>query len=111
MLFEADGVKAGGGENWIPMCLPGFNKNGYLYMYVSFLNIHDGERESGDVSNEDSKEDQVAILLISANKESFYELRQMRDTVVRVSGLYKQILLMETLNVARSSKRTAACRP
>ncbi|MCJ1237682.1 Vacuolar fusion protein mon1 [Varicellaria rhodocarpa] len=82
MLFEAGGVKAGGGENWIPLCLPGFNKNGYLYMYVSFLNVHD-EQESSEIGRDESrKEDQVAILLISANKESFYDLRTMRDTVV-----------------------------
>ncbi|KAJ5560654.1 hypothetical protein N7513_003053 [Penicillium frequentans] len=32
MVFEADGVKAGGGESWIPICLPGFNSSGYLYI-------------------------------------------------------------------------------
>jgi len=39
MLFEAGSVKAGGGENWIPLCLPGFNNTGFLYMYVSFLDL------------------------------------------------------------------------
>lgn len=89
MLFEADGIKAGGGENWIPMCLPGFNKNGYLYMYVSFLEIHDNEGLRKSERNESGKEDQVAILLISANKESFYELRKMRDAIVEVGSLYR----------------------
>lgn len=83
MLFEARGVKAGGGENWIPLCLPGFNKNGYLYMYVSFVDASDTEDEERQCTeNEAGKEDQIAILLISANKESFYDLRQMRDSVV-----------------------------
>lgn len=85
MLFEAGGVKAGGGENWIPLCLPGFNKTGYLYMYVSFLSAHgdqpvDGSRPS--TSGSTSKDDEIAVLLISADKESFYELKQMRDDVV-----------------------------
>ncbi len=84
MLFEARGVKAGGGENWIPLCLPGFNKNGYLYMYVSFISA--SEETGGDVGNDDrseeGKQDEIAILLISANKESFYDLRNMRDSVV-----------------------------
>ncbi|MCJ1474089.1 Vacuolar fusion protein mon1 [Lambiella insularis] len=80
MLFEAGGIKAAGGENWIPMCLPGFNKNGYLYMYVSFLDVQ-GDEEDRDIS-EVTKEEQVAILLISANKESFYDLRKMRDKIV-----------------------------
>ncbi|MCJ1406037.1 Vacuolar fusion protein mon1 [Ptychographa xylographoides] len=85
MLFEAEGIKAGGGENWIPICLPGFNRNGYLHMYVSFLDVYDkdtevSERDAGNAA----KEEQVAILLISANKESFYDLRKMRDNIVEV---------------------------
>ncbi|KAL8686341.1 MAG: hypothetical protein Q9224_005476, partial [Gallowayella concinna] len=80
MLFEAEGVKAGGGENWIPLCLPGFNKNGYLYMYVSFI---DGEdRDNHNERNRASRHDEITVLLISANKESFYDLRTMRDAVV-----------------------------
>ena len=84
MLFEAGGVKAGGGENWIPLCLPGFNKNGYLYMYVSFLEAHEHDNSRQSTLVESGKEDQIAIILISANKESFYDLRKMRDTVVDV---------------------------
>lgn len=86
MLFEAEGVKAGGGENWIPLCLPGFNKNGYLYMYVSFIDPREEENSAG--RGEASRQDEVAVLLISANKESFYDLRQMRDDVVEVSAAH-----------------------
>ena len=89
MLFEAGGVKAGGGENWIPLCLPGFNKNGHLYMYVSFLSAYNAiEEESQTIRDETGKHDEIAILLISANKESFYELRKMRDAVVEVNRLF-----------------------
>ena len=84
MLFEARGVKAGGGENWIPLCLPGFNKNGYLYMYVSFVSAsEDDGKETVGEPNESEKRDEIAILLISANKESFYDLRKMRDSLVK----------------------------
>ncbi|KAK4176309.1 putative vacuolar fusion protein MON1 [Triangularia setosa] len=37
MLFESGSIKSGGGESWIPICLPAFNNSGYLYMYVSFF--------------------------------------------------------------------------
>ncbi|KAI9781167.1 MAG: Vacuolar fusion protein mon1 [Geoglossum umbratile] len=84
MLFEAEGVKAGGGENWIPLCLPGFNKKGYLYMYVSFLSKRPkGEDAPDQLPNARAKEDEVAIVLISADKESFYELQKMRDDVIQ----------------------------
>lgn len=92
MLFEAEGVKAGGGENWIPLCLPGFNKNGYLYMYVSFMGSHDSDGEERSQSRNESRgHDEVAVLLISADKESFYDLRKMRDAVVEVSLLFSSI--------------------
>ncbi|KAF1839618.1 DUF254-domain-containing protein [Decorospora gaudefroyi] len=83
MLFEAGGVKAGGGENWIPLCLPGFNNTGYLYMYVSFLNLeHPTEQMQERPRTSDGADDEVAVLLISAEKESFFELRRMRDDLV-----------------------------
>ena len=87
MLFEADGVKAGGGENWIPLCLPGFNKNGYLYMYVSFIQLGNINEIGGDLSG---KKDEAAVLLISAKRDSFYELRDMRDSVIEVCTASKK---------------------
>lgn len=87
MLFEAGGVKAGGGESWIPLCLPGFNKNGYLYMFVSFLSSKDDDKEAHSRSSENlGSEDEVVVLLISANKEGFFDLRKMRDDLVDVGG-------------------------
>ena len=44
MIFEADGIKANGGESWIPICLPGFNSSGYLHMYVNFLSLEDAQQ-------------------------------------------------------------------
>ncbi|KAH8676626.1 trafficking protein Mon1-domain-containing protein [Tricladium varicosporioides] len=84
MLFEAGSVKAGGGENWIPLCLPGFNSSGYLYMYVSFLSAHGDKDSSAERPSTagSSRDDEIAVLLISADKESFFELKQMRDDVV-----------------------------
>ncbi|KAL2856030.1 trafficking protein Mon1-domain-containing protein [Aspergillus pseudoustus] len=80
MIFEAEAVKAGGGESWIPVCLPGFNSSGYLYMYVSFLDL----REDAKTAAEDTAttEESVAIVLISTDKESFFEMQKMRDTFV-----------------------------
>jgi vacuolar fusion protein MON1 len=83
MLFEAGSVKAGGGENWIPLCLPGFNNTGFLYMYVSFLSTsQDSLEPEAERPPPTGKDDELAIVLISANKESFFELRKMRDALV-----------------------------
>ncbi|KAK4230471.1 trafficking protein Mon1-domain-containing protein [Podospora fimiseda] len=129
MLFESGGIKAGGGESWIPLCLPAFNNRGYLYMYVSFFdNKSDGDDnppstthsrsksqsystppipeeplEGEEVSSEashppqpqpspppspPSEEEEIAIILISADKESFFALKEMRDKLA--SSLQKQ---------------------
>ncbi|KAB5536482.1 vacuolar fusion protein MON1 [Coniochaeta sp. 2T2.1] len=84
MLFESGGVKAGGGENWIPLCLPAFNNSGYLYMYVSFFD-KDSEAVSQKPAEEraESPEDEIALILISPDKESFYDLKEMRDKVAQ----------------------------
>lgn len=85
MLFEAGSVNASEGESWIPMCLPGFNKNGYLYMYVSFLDVLDEKEREEARKGTTTREDRIAILLISANKEGFYDLRNMSEKMVNVS--------------------------
>ena len=84
MLFESGGVKAAGGENWIPLCLPAFNNRGYLHMYVSFLDST-SPGSSGPAAEEAAEtadvEKEIAIILISPDKESFYDLKEMRDKV------------------------------
>lgn len=85
MLFEAGGINAGEGENWIPLCLPGFNNTGYVYMYVSFLALDPASEQirKRDMPLENLEE--VAIILISAEKEAFFELQQMKDDLIEVS--------------------------
>lgn len=80
MLFESGGIKAAGGENWIPLCLPAFNNRGYLYMYVSFLDSQPDNSEPR--TDATSTEEATAIILISPDKESFFALQKMRDDVV-----------------------------
>lgn len=80
MLFEAGGVQAGGGESWIPLCLPGFNKTGFLYMYVSFLDTNVNSHSPTLPTSQRSSS--TAMILISTNKEAFFELRQMRNDLL-----------------------------
>ncbi|PKS06600.1 hypothetical protein jhhlp_007348 [Lomentospora prolificans] len=87
MLFECDNIRAGGGENWIPLCLPAFNNRGYLYMYVSFFDGTNSEDaipapRSAEAASQ-SPDEEIAIILISPDKESFFELKDMRDRVAK----------------------------
>lgn len=83
MLFQSGGVKAGGGESWIPLCLPAFNNRGYLYMYVSFLDSQEESQHTQPPTHghNESTSEEIAIILISTDKESFYDLKTMRDGV------------------------------
>ncbi|KPI39856.1 Vacuolar fusion protein MON1 [Cyphellophora attinorum] len=82
MLFEAEAIKAGGGDSWIPICLPGFNKTGYLFMYVSYISTSGAVAREVEVDEKIAKEDAVAIILLSANKESFESMQSMKRYLV-----------------------------
>ncbi|OAA78211.1 vacuolar fusion protein mon1 [Akanthomyces lecanii RCEF 1005] len=102
MLFESDGIKGGGGENWVPLCLPAFNNEGYLYMYVSFFEddnqaIRKGSEE-GDAQATPANQ-RIAMVLISTDKESFFGLKKMRDDVAQ------QLAKNGSLAVIRSAVR------
>lgn len=102
MLFESDGIKGGGGENWIPLCLPAFNSEGYLYMYVSFFEDEDQEAQKeapGAGEQATLASQQIAMVLISTDKESFFGLKKMRDDVAQ------QLAKNGNLAVIRSAVR------
>jgi hypothetical protein len=113
MLFEAGSVKAGGGENWIPVCLPGVNNTGFLYMYVSFFdgldhtshaNTKDNSPDAPTSTAESDKpttSNDLAIVLISANKEAFFALRKMRDDFI--ATLSSTPIILPTLRTAALS--------
>lgn len=112
MLFEAGSVKAGGGENWIPLCLPGFNNTGFLYMYVSFLSPSEAalvastpsaaDRPTSASTSSDNNEnnpvtsDDLAIVLISPNKDAFDSLRAMRDALIASLAQTKMLSALAT---------------
>ena len=111
MLFEAGSVKAGGGENWIPLCLPGFNNTGFLYMYVSFLSPSEAalvastpsaaDRPTSASSDNDKDKhpvtpEDLAIVLISPNKNAFDSLRAMRDALIASLAQTKMLSALAT---------------
>ena len=110
MLFEAGSVKAAGGENWIPLCLPGFNNTGFLYMYVSFLSPSEAalvastpsaadrptSASTASKNNNPVTSDDLAIVLISPNKDAFDSLRAMRDALIASLAQTKMLSALAT---------------
>lgn len=52
-----------GQDYWLPLCLPKFNSTGFLHVFVSFL------------------APSIAIILISADKDDFFELQSMKNNI------------------------------
>ena len=55
-------------ESWTPICLPKFNDTGFLHAHVSYL-------------PDDSP---ACMLLISTNKEKFFDLQQCQQRIFEV---------------------------
>ncbi|KAK9240628.1 trafficking protein Mon1-domain-containing protein [Lipomyces kononenkoae] len=53
-----------GREHWIPICLPKFNNRGFLHAYIVFFRP------------------KTALVLISANRDAFYELRKAKEDIL-----------------------------
>lgn len=65
-----------GNEHWIPLCLPKFNAKGFLHAYIW-------------------AEDSVAIILISADKNSFFNMREIKEKVLADltrTGIWEKVL-------------------
>lgn len=65
-----------GNEHWIPLCLPKFNAKGFLHAYIW-------------------AQDRVAVILISANKNAFFSMREVKEKVfadLTKSGIWDKVL-------------------
>lgn len=54
-------------ESWTPLCLPKLNSKGFLHAYICYI-----ERDT-------------AVVMISTNKDSFFELSDWKKQIVEVS--------------------------
>ena len=63
MLFNSATFRDGS-EHWTPICMPKFNSKGFLHAYINFF------------------EPEICVVLISANKDAFFEMREMAASVI-----------------------------
>jgi vacuolar fusion protein MON1 len=62
MIFNSTSF-LNGNEHWIPLCLPKFNPKGFLHAYIC-------------------AEDRVATILISADRNAFFNMREVKEKVL-----------------------------
>ncbi|KAJ2729236.1 Vacuolar fusion protein mon1 [Coemansia erecta] len=53
------------GEHWTPVCFPKFNDQGFLHVYINYITP------------------KVALILVSADRDSFFTMTQCRENVCR----------------------------
>ncbi|KAG4304214.1 hypothetical protein PORY_002395 [Pneumocystis oryctolagi] len=63
MIFNTTAFKDGT-EHWIPLCFPKFDPKGFVYCYITFIS------------------ESTALILISTDKNSFFEMRRMKQNIV-----------------------------
>ncbi|KAI5962143.1 MON1 [Candida pseudojiufengensis] len=62
LIFIVNSSKIEGEDLWMPLCMPNFNKNGFLYIFVRSWN-------------------NLILILISGNKNSFYKLKNLANEI------------------------------
>ncbi|KAK6204974.1 trafficking protein Mon1-domain-containing protein [Scheffersomyces amazonensis] len=73
---------------WVPLCLPNFNPNGFLYVFVKRINLSDYFKSGIQVQPLD-------IVLISSNKNSFYQMQEVSIHIIYM--IIKNVDVLNTL--------------
>ncbi|KAI9293964.1 DUF254-domain-containing protein [Neoconidiobolus thromboides FSU 785] len=53
--------------NWVPICLPRFNKSGYLYALISFLNL----------------DPPLVLIILSPLRDKYEEIKKVNDIIIQ----------------------------
>ncbi|VEU23453.1 DEKNAAC104639 [Brettanomyces naardenensis] len=90
---------------WVPICLPKFNPNGFLYAFIQFVDLKDErlmklhDLNTGILDDPDDKVGEfgpyqgteLTVILISAFKDRFYEMRNACNRIVRDLQLCRSV--------------------
>ncbi|KAK6458971.1 trafficking protein Mon1-domain-containing protein [Scheffersomyces xylosifermentans] len=61
---------------WIPLCMPNFNPNGFLYVFVRKFDLSEYVEPRPTVSQP------LSIILISSNKNTFFKMREISRYII-----------------------------
>ncbi|AOA63565.1 Vacuolar fusion protein [Komagataella phaffii CBS 7435] len=94
-------------EFWVPVCLPRFNSNGFLYAFIQFWQLQrdDALEKLGTGSADQSVNPdttKMGLILLSPYKDQFYQVRDISkriiDRIMESSTLYKELYLSMLTN-------------
>ncbi|KAG7662686.1 MON1 [[Candida] subhashii] len=67
-MNDQSGEETSEEDMWIPLCMPNFNPNGFLYTFVKTFELEQAQS--------------INVILISSNKNSFYYMRQASNYII-----------------------------
>jgi len=94
-------------SSWLPLCLPKYNPDGFLHVYVSFLREQGDDGNSGTrtgsstseagVQDKDSEEEDndIGLVVVTPRRDDFERVRAWANTIeqsLRSSGLLRSLI-------------------
>ncbi|MCO5565782.1 hypothetical protein L7F22_019457 [Adiantum nelumboides] len=106
-VLSTNALKEGGTQSWVPICLPKFAPQGFLYAHVSFLDDEakrNKDEKAKDVSTApaSARHPDLGLVLVTANPDGFDDMSAWRDRIVGL--LQENKMFKSLLQTARLSK-------
>ena len=82
-VYATKAMKEVGTQSWVPICLPKFAPQGFLYAHVSFLEEEEDDDDNGQlVQSVDVPRPEVALVLVTSNPDGFDEMSTWRSSIL-----------------------------
>ncbi|CAE6451580.1 unnamed protein product [Rhizoctonia solani] len=78
--LSAPALRSSASASWLPICLPKFNPQGFLYCYVSFL---DAEQNSQDAVDEIP----IGLAFVTPDRDGFEKIRNLANAAETASAI------------------------
>lgn len=91
-VLSTKALKEGGTQSWVPICLPKFASQGFVYAHVSFLDVAEitGEQtiqtSSSSSSMTTDRRPDLGLVLITGNPDGFDEMSSWRERILHRMG-------------------------
>jgi hypothetical protein len=100
-VYATKSMKEAGTQSWVPICLPKFAPQGFLYAHVSFLREREDQRNAEGADKEGALNEngqqtgkftsELALVLVTSNPDGFDELSIWQNSIEET--LYTQGIL------------------
>lgn len=91
---------------WVPLCMPHFNPNGFLYVFMKKFDLSDYVENNGGIKQP------LLIILMSTSKNSFFEMQQLSQYIIQKltskeafrQTLHRELALTSKLSILKDIK-------